>query len=774
MKEIILPVSELKEALPGLSKIIGRSRTLPVLQSVRISRGADGKVRLQATDLDSVATYTVKEPQTGAPIEVLLALETLNKTVKGLKAEDTIGLVSEGKDRVKICYTIGGSPVSQSISTLFPDEFPPEPKITRQGSLLEPGFGTAFKQALQCCSQDSSRRIITGACLDVDDKKFHYVVGTNGRTLFSANSFAFNLEKSVIIPDSKFLAWTDLMDDEGCSLAVEPGEEAEPAKGKKPGKNAVAGWVKFESPRWTFITREIEGKFPKWKEVIPPTTGKWTRILLSDGAIKQMLQVIPRLPGDESPNHPVRLRVTSKELFLDGQNKDEKDWTSIPVPDVTITGGPVVTCLNREYLLKALRFNLNQVEIEDALTPLLFSNARRKLVVMPVRLEGDTPPAPAPAKASSPTQEQPTEQTTPQTTAEAQPEERTEMPRTAKAPEAVNRTHPTAEHNNGNGNGNGSVKSVVDHVEQIKESLKGIIRELNTVIDTVRLRSVYAAATNSLELILFARTNEIPQFEPARRLWEGSQADEQLVDRVYRPALRRLNACSKDMIGILYMREYNVTPAAQRTGVKLLQHAATYFEGASRSDPTFARPYNAAGAVVVALLEAELPNALLDRERITKLVAEGEEDFKKALKYSTDSRTLCIIFNNWGNLYYDQARLFLNSAATPEVDKLLDKAKDWLAKGMALPDASASVFLTDIERQCVFDKIHLKDRFSSSSQKQEEADRLLALLAAWQRDYPTKDSLQTITNGSPLVYAVELDPLFIDRLSKLFPVVLTK
>ena len=46
-----------------------------------------------------------------------------------------------------------------------------------------------------------------------------------------------------------------------------------------------------------------------------------------------------------------------------------------------------------------------------------------------------------------------------------------------------------ANHNaNGNGNGNGSaVKSLVEHVEQIKENLKGVIRDLNNVIDTVKL-----------------------------------------------------------------------------------------------------------------------------------------------------------------------------------------------------------------------------------------------------------------------------------------------
>ena len=54
--------------------------------------------------------------------------------------------------------------------------------------------------------------------------------------------------------------------------------------------------------------------------------------------------------------------------------------------------------------------------------------------------------------------------------------------------------HPSTDHvgtetqtANTNGNGNGSVvKSLVEHVEQIKENLKNVIRDLTTVIDAVK------------------------------------------------------------------------------------------------------------------------------------------------------------------------------------------------------------------------------------------------------------------------------------------------
>ena len=65
------------------------------------------------------------------------------------------------------------------------------------------------------------------------------------------------------------------------------------------------------------------------------------------------------------------------------------------------------------------------------------------------------------------------------------------MPRTARAttPERMTTFQPVETHAaNNNGNGNGSaVKSLVEHVEQIKDNLKEVIRDLNNVIDTVKL-----------------------------------------------------------------------------------------------------------------------------------------------------------------------------------------------------------------------------------------------------------------------------------------------
>ena len=61
------------------------------------------------------------------------------------------------------------------------------------------------------------------------------------------------------------------------------------------------------------------------------------------------------------------------------------------------------------------------------------------------------------------------------------------MPRTTRAttPEEMTTFQPVETHANNSGNGS-SAKSLVDHVEQIKDNLKNVIRDLTTVIDAVK------------------------------------------------------------------------------------------------------------------------------------------------------------------------------------------------------------------------------------------------------------------------------------------------
>ena len=86
-------------------------------------------------------------------------------------------------------------------------------------------------------------------------------------------------------------------------------------------------------------------------------------------------------------------------------------WTSIPIQDVKVTGEPVSVGLNRTFFTHALRFGLNELEIEHELAPVVFSNGGKRLVIMPVNLGGPVSVQPSPqaqphSEATTPTTQQ--------------------------------------------------------------------------------------------------------------------------------------------------------------------------------------------------------------------------------------------------------------------------------------------------------------------------------------------------------------------------------
>lgn len=462
--EITLPVAELKALVPGINKVIARRSTLPVLGCVRVESNLQSQVTLQVTDLDCYASVTLKETSNQRVEPFLMPWDPILKAVKGGSNQESIVLINEGKKGVKLRTFIGTSAVDQKLEVPEIAEWPPVPVIAEPGIALDSPLRQAIQEAFGWSSEDQSRYILQTAYLDVEDKRGHYVVSTNGRALFSSNSFNLDLKSSLIVPNRRFLNWDGAWEGDQCRLSYQPGKENPKTKAKE------AGWVQLKTDRWTFITKEIEGNYPRWKQVVPRPDAKWTSVELSEAAIKQMIQVIPKLPGDYSPNYPIRLRVGT-HLFMEGQDKDQKEWTSIAVEDVRITGKATSIALNREYLLKALGLGLNRLQIADELTPVVFTKEGKTVVVMPVRLEVPSPvtkPTPPSAAESKPSPSTP--ETEPST---ATNNERTDM---TKASAATNETVASES----------AIKAVMQQIEKIKDTLKGVVNEFNDVLASLK------------------------------------------------------------------------------------------------------------------------------------------------------------------------------------------------------------------------------------------------------------------------------------------------
>ena len=303
MSNIQLPIAELKPALAGLGKCIGRSSTLPVLRMVRIEKTKDGWVTLTSTDLDSFITVRLEQPVEGEPMQILVGHDDLNRITKKCQKNEAL-VLSKAGDKALVQYPIGNTMGEEHLESLLVEDFPQVPKVKSDHVSLNEDVRQSLQEAFQCASTDETRVILNGAYLDVSEAKCHQVVSTDGRHLYGSNSFTLPLKKSVLIPDHKFLGWKEFNSDGEWQIRA---------------SNADPALLQISSRKWRFITRQVKGNYPNWRQVIPNADQFNTTVELPPAAIETILALIPRIPCHDAINQTLGLIVEQKKVMLRGR-----------------------------------------------------------------------------------------------------------------------------------------------------------------------------------------------------------------------------------------------------------------------------------------------------------------------------------------------------------------------------------------------------------------------------------------------------------------------
>lgn len=451
----------LRPALIGLGKVISKRTTLPVLSHVRVTRDRAGQVFLQGTDLDAFAVYRVPDATPGPACDYLVPFAPLQQAAKSSLTR--IELVREFDTSVRLRAYLGAAPIEQLLPALPADEMPPLPEVTGPPQPVDDKFRDALRQAFTCCTGDLSRPELTHVCLDVRDPDGHYLVATDGHHLFCANSFAFDLKAPVLIPNQRFLHWPGFMAEGTGELTV------------RTQSKRGSPWLKLESGLWTFIAKLGEGAFPEWKQHLPKSKYGRTRIQFDAQAVELLLAGLPQLPAAKEMHAPVTLEVTGDTVSFKAIAKDVAEWSTLAVPGAQVNGRPVSVKLNREPLLKALRFGLTALEIEDDHSPLVCWQDGRTLLIAPLRPpEAQAAPAnpnetPASATPSAPPVATPTEK--PKATMPPTPTPRERGPRPV-APV--------------NGEAKSAYVEVLTHLDGVKAKLRDVMTDLNTTVTLLK------------------------------------------------------------------------------------------------------------------------------------------------------------------------------------------------------------------------------------------------------------------------------------------------
>jgi DNA polymerase III sliding clamp (beta) subunit (PCNA family) len=398
MTPITIPVAELKSGLSGLGKVIHPKGQLPVLHCLRVERTPDGWICLTATDLDRFITLRLEQPARGEPFAMLVPFADLLRLTKSCGKEEKLHLEPGPNHSVTIRFAVADQTGQTHVQSPPADEFPTIPKVFTDKSFpVTDELRTALHEAFACCSTDATRAVLHGAFLDVTRPKAHYVVATDGRHLYSCNSFRLPFQHPIIIPRHKFLAWREFNLDGPWQMKVGTSSEAK-----------TPPLVQISSRRWRFVTRQIEGPYPDWRVAVPQVKPA-LRIEIDASHLDSTLRALERLPCHDERFHTLGLEWKAQGLSLLGKPRPEDPWTRVPVKTTHAAGPDLTIFVDREYVLKALSFGLTTLECADALSPLRFSHGGRQMIIMPLR--GDPIPstdnrrsesAPAPSPSTLP------------------------------------------------------------------------------------------------------------------------------------------------------------------------------------------------------------------------------------------------------------------------------------------------------------------------------------------------------------------------------------
>ncbi|GEP43106.1 DNA polymerase III subunit beta [Brevifollis gellanilyticus] len=378
MNPIPLPIAELKSALQGIGKVINSRSPLPILHHIKVERTTDGWIALTGTDLDCFVTMRLEHPAQGPPCAVLVPYDQLQQLTKNCGKDERL-LIDITDQGPVIKFALANNLGETKVQLLPVDDFPQTPRLKSDPITLSPVLRKSLHEAMDCASSDPTRHVINGTFIDASNAKANYIVGTDGKHLYSANSFTLPVKNSIIIPNHKFLGWREFNSDGEWQMKADD----------------IA--LQIASRRWRFISRQIQGNYPNWRAVIPPTEGDKTHITFEPTKLEALIKLIPRIPcHNPDKDQTIGLEWKQGQFVLLGKDHDNDSWTKVPIADVKGEGPDITIFLSRRFLIKALSYGLNTVSLSDYIAPLRFHTQGRQMIVMPLRPEGNDTSQPAP------------------------------------------------------------------------------------------------------------------------------------------------------------------------------------------------------------------------------------------------------------------------------------------------------------------------------------------------------------------------------------------
>lgn len=353
--------------LQSVSGIVERRHTLPILSNVLIERSGSTLTFL-ATDIE-IQIRTSTEIEAGEDGAITVGAKKLQEILRSFPESAEVALTAEEKK-----LTVKAGKCRFSLQTLPAADFPrmsaPQGE-SKKLKVSQSSLRRLFAQTLFAMASQDVRYYLNGLLLVVEGSTLKAVATDGHRLAYAALNFEGDLaHHEIIVPRKTILELNRLLSDTDETVDVE-----------------LAG----NQARFTFgdielVTKLIDGKFPDFERVIPPSTRN--NIIVSRVALQQAMHRAAILTNEKFRG--VRLVISEDALKIVAANADQEEAQD--ELEVKYKGEPLDIGFNVGYLLDVLG-NSSAEEVQwgfnDSNSSALITipgNDNYKYVVMPMRI----------------------------------------------------------------------------------------------------------------------------------------------------------------------------------------------------------------------------------------------------------------------------------------------------------------------------------------------------------------------------------------------------
>jgi len=337
--KVVIQQNQLAHGVSVVARVVTPRSTLPVLSNILIKTDGD-RLRLSATNLElGISAWIDAKVETEGGLTV--PARTFADLVSNLPNQDVTLTVDTRTQSLNVkCGTL-----NTDIKGISAEEFPPMPAPDLDTAIpLNVGnFKEMISQVVFAASTEDSRPNLTGVHMSFDDEILE-MAATDGYRISISRATMADMGKQKLEALVPARALSEL------SRVAVNGEETLKMT-FPPGR----GQVIFHLKDVELVSQLIEGNFPNYNAIIPPTFK--TRTVLSTAdllkACKQT-EIIAR-----EGNYIARLDIQPSEgeigtAQLDISANSEQTGSSEVIVDASVEGVPLLISFNIRYLREVL------------------------------------------------------------------------------------------------------------------------------------------------------------------------------------------------------------------------------------------------------------------------------------------------------------------------------------------------------------------------------------------------------------------------------------